>query len=405
MGLPAIHNKDVWLLVAIYLFAMIIFGFMHSVLSVIFVIEAVISNNGVQVPAHIPVSIDIPEFYKGDDVDPCTRSIAAPGCAYDLAVTTLSSQLVTYAPYTVGGVTFDPPNGTMGLPYYAMKHFSDQVKDSPFEDEYRQYCLPVLDPHIISCKEEPFHQHRGETHSNLVQYKQLDVFEKDYPGPNNHSVPHVPWSDKITNAGMYKITVGYPSDNIDDVKYRTDDEASGTMLLYMKREAPFNVSVIAASNSGTSGYASLLYRLMYDAEPDLSNIPSNSSYYFVAKCEFESIKYRDNYLSSWRQVDFTLRNGVLRANVTGERCPNPRGSWTSGFDDLFFALEGAGAVLSSSDGYSKLFNENHDPGKGSNIFSNMSRLDAVVNKIYHITQTSWSESIHKYAMKNQTVRY
>ncbi len=33
----------------------------------------------------------------------------------------------------------------------------------------------------------------------------------------------------------------------------------------------------------------------------------------------------------------------------------------------------------------------------------MSRLDAVVNQIYHIVHTSWSQSIHKYALKNQTI--
>ena len=63
MTLPATHNRAVWNLIAIYLFAMIIFGFLHSVLSVIFVIEAVISGQGQQVPVHIPLSSEIPWHY------------------------------------------------------------------------------------------------------------------------------------------------------------------------------------------------------------------------------------------------------------------------------------------------------------------------------------------------------
>lgn len=51
MTLPATQNKDVWHLVAFYLFAMIVFGFIHSVLSVIFVVDAIIS---VSIFAHRP---------------------------------------------------------------------------------------------------------------------------------------------------------------------------------------------------------------------------------------------------------------------------------------------------------------------------------------------------------------
>ena len=40
----------------------------------------------------------------------------------------------------------------------------------------------------------------------------------------------------------------------------------------------------------------------------------------------------------------------------------------SGFDDLYFDLEGAADVLSSTDGYCKLFNNNPDNSDGTNIF-------------------------------------
>ena len=122
------------------------------VLSIIFVVELAISTHGTQKPVYLPLSIDIPETYEGVTVDPCTIEIGDPGCAYNLALTALSAQMVSYQSYTMGGVTFDPPNGTMGLPYWALKHFSDSVETTRFEEEYRQYCLPVLDPHVISCK-------------------------------------------------------------------------------------------------------------------------------------------------------------------------------------------------------------------------------------------------------------
>lgn len=401
MALPAIHNKEVWYLVAVYLFAMIVFGFINSVLSVIFVIEAVISSKGELVPAYIPLSVDIPETYNGKTVDPCTLKLSAPGCAYELALTSLSSQLVTYAPYTIGGVTFEPPNGTLGLPYYAMKHFADQVESSSFEEEYRQYCLPVLDPHIIKCTEEPFNQSQGETNSSLVRYKPMHVSETDSFGLQVHSV--------VEQPGMYEVIVDYPNHDLANIKYRTNDQGQGTMVVLMRpHPVHWRTSVVTASDnaatkvSPANGYASLLYRMMYGVYPDLSAISDKSTFYFAAKCEIASIKYHDNLHSSWRMVDFTLRNGVLRANVTDERCPNPRPA-ISGFDDLNYALQAAAEVLSSTDGYSKLFNENSAHGTGTSIFDGMSRLDATVNKIYHIIQTSWSQSSYKYAMKNQTI--
>lgn len=361
-------------------------------------------GKGEAVPVtNIPLSIDIPFIWNGTIVDPCATEISAPGCTYDLALTALTSQLVTYAPYTVAGVTFEPPNGTLGLPYYAMEHFSKEVASSPFEEEYRQYCLPVLDPHIITCTEEPFDQLLGETNSSLVQYKSLHVSETiNSTGVPIHQAP-------ITDAGMFKIIIDYPSDEPSNIKYRTDDEGQGTMVTKHHPDPNhLNVSIIATTNSGTDGYASLMHEMMYGVKPDLSGVPPGYSLFFVAKCEYVSIKYRDNLLSSWRQVDFTLRNGVLRANVTKERCPNARGAWTSGFADLDYFLEGAGAVLSSSDGYSKLFNRNTDLGigelTGSPLFRNMSRLDAVMNQIYHIIQTSWAQSAYEYALLNQTLQ-
>lgn len=179
-----------------------------TVLSIIFVVEPIISDKGYLKPAYIPLSIDIPEYYKGEVVDPCTIEFSAPGCAYDLALTSLTSQLVTYSPYTLGGVTFEPPNGTMGLPYWAFEHFRQQASKSPFEEQKRRYCLPVLDPQLWSCKEEPFNQEQERTYSNLVQYKLLRAFETIH----NHTDHSLTLGARVNDLAAYKIIIDYPSE-------------------------------------------------------------------------------------------------------------------------------------------------------------------------------------------------
>ena len=399
MSFPAVHNRDVWFLVMVYFLTMIVFGFLHSVLSVIFVVEGVISAKGEMVPIYsITLSQDAPSDY-----DPCSLAFGTPGCAYDLAMTSLTSMLVTVTPFTVAGVTFEPPNGTLGLPYHAMKHFSDQVASSPFDEEHRRYCLPTLEPHLIRCTEEPFNQVLGQTDSNLMRVEQLLVYK------NHSGTPH-----QIPGHLVYQMDSPYPTANFGNTKYRTNDEGQGIFLAksqWTPAGVALNVTLIAGmNNGGDKGYGSLLYRMTYgsDKEPDLSSVPQNSEYTFAAKCEIPSIVTESSGHSSWRQVDFTLKSGLLKANVTEERCPNPRGPYRSGYGDLYIALEGAASVLASSDGYSKLFNENVEDGttkggSGSMIFDGMSRLDATVNKMYHLVQTSYTESVYSHAINMPNV--
>ena len=139
-----------------------------------------------------------------------------------------------------------------------MAHFSNDVKSTSFEEEYRRYCLPVMDPNMISCKEEPFDQKGLQTKSNLVRYEPLKFVKmNESASPNYSGRESVPIEG---GAPMYKITIDYPSDSNDNVKYRTNDQGHGTMLTY---ENPGNLweSIIAASDNGTNpeGYASLLY--------------------------------------------------------------------------------------------------------------------------------------------------
>ena len=408
MSLPSRHNREVRYLVAIYLFAMIVFGFLNSVMSVIFVIEAVVSDKGYQVPVPIPIGIDIPETF----VDPCPNSWSSPGCTYDLALTTLSSLLSTYTPFTIAGVTFEPPNGTLGMPYGARKHFANEVASATADEERRQYCLPVLEPHIISCTEVPFNQSLYQTENNFVRYNAMSNSVTQY---GNRETGAGAQNVSITDVGAYQIVVDYPSTDTVNIKYRTNDQGQGTFMVYTWPVSPNMFAIISASNNlRDEGYATLLHQLMYDgALPDTSSVPEGKPYLFAAKCELATLQTANNNLASWRQVDFTLQNGILRANVTDERCPNPRGPAIgagsfgfedpTGFGDLQFALDGAAAIMSSTDGYSKLFNQNPQHGAGSDIFWNMSRLDSIVNKVYHVIQTSWTQSLYADAVQDERV--
>ena len=400
LSIAAINNKGLWPLVAFYLIAMTVYGVLNSVLSVIFVVDVVTSSVGQEMPVHIPTSADVPATYNGNELDPCRGAFANPGCTYDLALTSLASQLVTNTPYNIAGVTFQSPNGTMGLPYWAMKHFADNVTDSLFDDEYRQYCLPVLDPHVIKCTEEPFVQAWGETNDTTAQYLSLFVYEHDYFAYDNFTKLH-----QIKDViDMYKVVIDYPSnDTINRVRYRINDQGKGTMTVWQYPTVEQqDVTVITAGNSGGQGYASLIHQMLYGDYQSQAFRDKWPATKIAVKCKFSSL-FNNNDHSSWRKVNFNMNGGVLRANVTEERCPNPRHEGFSGYSDLYYAIEGAAAILAGEDGYTKLLNNNTELGYGTDIFAGMSRLDAAVNKIYHLVQTSYSQTSYQYSMKNASI--
>ena len=107
-----------------------------------------------------------------------------------------------------------------------------------FEDEHRQYCLPVLDPQIITCHEEPFDQKHDQTFSSLVRYKQLNASEVNYtPDQVGHLV-------SLFELGTFKIVADYPSVDPLNIRYRTDDQAKGTMMMRMHPDPTYyNTSV------------------------------------------------------------------------------------------------------------------------------------------------------------------
>ena len=398
-AIAAYKNPSLVPLVGFYLFAVTIFAVLNSVLSVIFVVEAVTSSKGVQMPSYIPTSADVPMTHNGAQLDDCRGAFANPGCTYDLALTSLASQLVTNIPYTIGGVTFDSPNGTLGLPYYAMQHFAENVSHSLFDDEYRQYCLPVLNPHVIKCEELPFVQAWAETNDSTVLYQQMYVHEQDYFAYDNYTKLH----DRLVNTTIYKIEFDYPTNLTDHRVFRTDDQGKGTMTVHHSLiPGQENITIVTASDSGGQGYSSLIHQMMYG---NFSSAAARNKYpadKIVVGCTIPSLVNNTDH-SSWRMVNFNMKGGILRANVTDELCPNPRGPTFSGFSDLNYAIEGAASILGGTDGYSKIFNNNTELGTGSDIFRNMTHLDATVNKIYQLVQTSYSQTSHQYSMLTESI--
>jgi hypothetical protein len=283
-----------------------------------------------------------------------------------------------------------------------MDHFRREVESIAFQDARRRYCLPVLAPDIIKCTEVPINPDTcaSEDPDRFVKFKSLNVTEYMKESGKNVEV----------GTGLYKIASPYPNDldNYGTTQLRIDTQGRGVMVVQAFSEDIFTSLIGGANAYGEHGYASKLHRLMYDGKnPDTSNVPDGATYDFAARCKITQIMDQDNLASSWRQVDFTLHNGVLRANVTDERCPNARainGTAYSGFMDLYMALQGAADIISSTDGYSKFFNEHPPTGAGTNVFAGMNRLETIVNQIYHIVQTAFSQSSHKYAMQVSTLK-
>jgi hypothetical protein len=167
-----------------------------------------------------------------DFLDFCVGNVPVIHARY-VSLNWVKDLLLTSEPF-VGGVTFQAKNGTMGLPYYAMDHFHNQVQTTKFDEERRSYCLPVLDPHIISCTEEPIELGQMQTNSSLVKYTRLTA--------NSANA-----TDVLVND-MYEISIPYPA-HPENIKYRIADQGHGTMLARMYPDPDlYNTTVITASD-------------------------------------------------------------------------------------------------------------------------------------------------------------
>jgi hypothetical protein len=359
--------------IALFYFAFIVvLGGVSSVLGVIFVLDTTRATEGVQsYEFSIPLSADIPP-----STDKCSTSLSEGTCVYDIATTALSSQLITHTPYTMGGVTFSPPNGTRGIPYGALKQFAATVNGSLFGNEKRQYCLPVLNRKLVTCTEDPA---SGGDGTNRVFYDVKDD-TKTFNGKTVYEVTFDP------DHPEYRIV--YTATDIDD----------GTMTVAQTADpAERDTTILTAQGS----YAKILSSLMGDE--------NNQNYYYTAICTMYNLT--ETAYSSWSWTSLTLDNGVMSVDVTEELCRTEMEKayfpGITGFDPLPLAIEATTKILGGVDGYSKLINYNSFNSSFSQLTlseaqqyaqgNDMNLLESLLSQLYAIVQTSWT------ALDNATI--
>jgi hypothetical protein len=357
------HSK-LRLLSVFYLASILVFSGLSTVLGVIFVLNTVQATTGVSTdPFPIALSADVPAR-----ADMCSASLSQGTCAYDLATTALSSQLITHTPYTMAGVTFSPPNGTFGIPYGALEYFAAKVNSSLFGDEKRQYCLPILNPKLVSCVPDD----ATNTGTKRALY---DV------GHALHTYDNATW--------IYPVTIDPDSELYKRVYIATMTEYGTMTIAQSAIPGDEDTTIITAQGS----YANLLSNMM--------NIES-ADYYLTAICSMGDLT-KTNY-SSWKWTSLTLENGVNTVDVTEESCRSEMEAayfpGITGFAPLPLAIQASTKILGGIDGYSKLINYDSFNTSFSQLTmaaakeyastNDMTLLESTLSQLYGIVQTSWT---------------
>jgi hypothetical protein len=352
------------LLSVFYLAAILVLSSLSTVLGVIFVLSAVRATMGVSThPFPIALSADIPAR-----ADICSASLSQGTCTYDLATTALSSQLITHTPYTMAGVTFLAPNGTFGIPYGALEYFAAKANSSLFGDEKRQFCLPILNPKLVSCVRDD----ATDTGTKRAFY---DV------GHVLHTYDNATW--------IYPVTID-PDSELYKRMYVATMTGYGTMTIAQSAiPGDEDTTIITAQGS----YASVLSNMM-----DINS----TDYYFTTICSMGDLT-KTKY-SSWKWTSLTLENGVLTVDVTEESCRSEieaaYSSGITGFASLPLAIQASTKILGGIDGYSKLINYNTFNTSFSQLTiaaakeyastNDMTLLESTLSQLYAIVQTSWT---------------
>lgn len=361
----SIHkHSQLRLLSVFYLAAILVLSGVSTVLGVIFVLDTVQATMGVSTdPFPIALSADIPAR-----ADMCSASLSQGTCAYDLATTALSSQLITHTPYTIAGVTFSAPNGTFGIPYGALEYFAATANSSLFGDEKRQYCLPILNPKLVSCVPDDV----AHTGTKRAFY---DV------GHALHTYDNATW--------IYPVTID-PDSELYKRVYIATETGYGTMTIAQSAiPGDEDTTIITAQGS----YANILSNMM--------NLHS-ADYYFTAICSISDLT-KTKY-SSWKWTLLTLENGVHTVDVTEESCRSEMEAayfpGITGFAPLPLAIQASTKILGGIDGYSKLINYDSFNTSFSQLTmaaakeyastNDMTLLESTLSQLYSIVQTSWT---------------
>jgi hypothetical protein len=268
----------------------------------------------------------------------------------------------------MAGVTFSAPNGTFGFPYGALEYFAAKANSSVFVDEKRQFCLPVLNPKLVSCVLDD----ATDTGTKRAFY----------------DVGHVLHTyDNATS--IYPVTID-PDSELYKRVYVATMTGYGTMTIAQSAiPGDEDTTIITAQGS----YANILSNMM--------NINS-ADYYFTAICSMSDLT-KTKY-SSWKWTSLTLENGVLTAEVTEESCRSEMEAayfpGITGFASLPLAIQASTKILGGIDGYSKLINYDSFNTSFSQLTmaaakeyastNDMTLLESTLSQLYGIVQTSWT---------------
>ncbi|KAK4618816.1 hypothetical protein CLAFUR0_11864 [Fulvia fulva] len=135
----AVRNSRLWYISAPFALAITVFSAMSWVLSIVFVLDSRLVPGDNSTNVSVTLGGDVPAL-----PDACRSSLTAAGCTYDLAMSALTSQLITHTPYTFDNITFSGAEGTMGLPSSEIEYMSTQY-DTFLKINYDTYRI-VINP-------------------------------------------------------------------------------------------------------------------------------------------------------------------------------------------------------------------------------------------------------------------
>ncbi|CAK4033499.1 Hypothetical predicted protein [Lecanosticta acicola] len=351
----ASRNARLWRISGPFAVAIFAFSAMSWVLSIVFVIDAKLLPHDKLTTVPVSLGADIPTL-----PDACRGSLTAEGCTYDLAMSALTSQLITHTPYTFNNVTFSGPEGTRALPVGVMQNFADQAVNSTFGQEMSRYCLPLLRPNLVNCSTA------GEGRAKYVYMSTvIDTFL---------DIPY----------DTYSVIINPDTDANQTYVLTSSNDKRGVMAVaHSEKKGEIALSIL----TGSGQYADLLSKLATGQDAPFTKEKYNETTYTVL-CEapFDDTTY------SWNWVEFSLNGGVMTANMTDDTCRENKGK--SPMVWLDYALEGATSSAQLRDGYSKLLNTDYLSQTGADYERmkayGMSPLEYILSHIEAIVQTAWT---------------
>ncbi|KAJ5820450.1 hypothetical protein N7474_006041 [Penicillium riverlandense] len=359
-----------------YIAAFVTYTTITWILSTIFVVDVVtvgrdlstFGNNSLSPNQYSFTDIRLGVGIQDDD-DACLASVTAANCTYSLALGPLSSLLIAREPYQIAGFTFrdGDPFGTHGIPYDALYQFWNDPELSRWGDLTTQYCLPMLDPNTVSC--------RQDVSNSRVNYRYVGI-----EGSNGLEIVTVDPNTTFATAFPHAAR---------------NNGTTGTMTVAQSNHSgpPYETVI-----SGSYEWADLLSRLSYGTN-STSNI-------FTTVCTLEN---RGN----WRWVTLSYSDNTFTASLdlATELCSNDPSvdgyqyntvDRVAAYKILPFAIEGPTYLLSSTDGYSKFINQDdhvylpEDGGKTLTQYyaqlNNMTELETLLSGMYATVQTIYTST-------------